>query len=379
MRILSIDGGGVRVAAAVAFLAEFEQALPECESILSFFDVFAGTSAGALVIAALVYGKMTAKEIRDSMFSEETLQKIMPFSIRGKILGIMQLKPKYDGEGKREVIEKHIPEGVKLSDTNKRVIIAWTDIENDQAELAVSWKSSGDVSVRDIVDASSAAPGYFPFIEFKQGAEEKKKRGVDGGVFANDPCDLAVLETLEDFDPPFRVLSLGTGEVKHNLDGHAITNKNAGGIQWLLSGSLVNLVFDTPREAVQYRMEQLTELFPIRYCRIQGKVLDSSLDNTSAHNIKSLKERGKNWWQENEDKVRKLIFYNSIITKRTTRLQKQMTAHEDIKSLFAYIEELETKAPEPACKEALEEIKKRLVSVLKSCPEFKKCPVSKEE
>jgi patatin-like phospholipase/acyl hydrolase len=315
MRVLSIDGGGVRVAAAVSFLAELEAQLPHGETLLTQFDAFAGTSAGSMVISAIVYGGMTATQIRDQMFSVENVHKIMPPSMRDTLFGIVQLKPEYDGKGKREVIDEHIPEDVQVRDTDKKVIIAWTDIDYEEPRLSLSWEATGNVAVRDVVDASSAAPGYFPFVEFESREEEKTKtcRGIDGAVFANDPSDLACLKLIESFGnaETLKVLSVGTGTVHGHWDGNKV-RKDAGGIPWMITGNLMSLFFDTPRETVKYRMSAMSDTFGFKYCRVTGFVQNDSMDNTRPENIRSLKASGKEWWDEKGETVMDELFSNSI-------------------------------------------------------------------
>lgn len=314
MRVLSIDGGGVRVAAAVSVLAELEKELLPNETILDKFDVFTGTSAGALVIAALVYAKMTAAQIRDQIFSVTNLHRIMPPSMRDILFGIVQVEPEYDGMGKRELLDEHFAPDQFIQDTDKKVIITWTDIDYDKPRLCLSWdeKSGGEFLVRDILDATSAAPGYFPFVEFK-GRSGREYRGVDGALFANDPTDIAVMKVIEDFGNPgeIKVLSLGTGTVPGHWDGKKI-HKKAGGIPWLVTGNLMNLIFDTPREMVKYRMKEMAKIHGLVYCRVTGNVDDSAMDNTKESNINSLKTKGREWWEKEKKNV-----LNEIILKET--------------------------------------------------------------
>ena len=304
MRVLSIDGGGVRGAAVAAYLVELEAALPEGESILSFFDAFAGTSTGALIVGALVYGKLTAIEICDSLYSLENIRRVMPPSMMDLLFGIVQTEAEYDGIGKRQVIDDHVSSEVNLCDTEKKVVITWTDIDRERPRLSVSWDKTGKVKVRDVVDASSAAPGYFPYVEF-EGYDGELVRGVDGALFANNPTDLVTLKLMECCDPdtPMQILSIGTGYVQGTWKGDKI-HQNAGGIPWLVTGNLMGLIFDTPKEMVDYRMKTMADTFPIKYVRVHGPVENDSLDDTCDKNIESLKSRGKRvWWPLTQERV----------------------------------------------------------------------------
>ena len=59
-RVLSLDGGGVRGAATIAFLERLEAQISEIEGrptlLAEWFDLIGGTSTGAIIAAALSLG-----------------------------------------------------------------------------------------------------------------------------------------------------------------------------------------------------------------------------------------------------------------------------------------------------------------------------------
>ena len=59
-RILSLDGGGVRGAATIAFLERIEALIEEIEGrpvrLCDWFDMIGGTSTGAIIATALALG-----------------------------------------------------------------------------------------------------------------------------------------------------------------------------------------------------------------------------------------------------------------------------------------------------------------------------------
>src|SRR5262245_41058747 len=59
--VLALDGGGVRGVVTLHLIASLEAYLgkPACE----FFDMFAGTSTGAIIAALLAFRRMSAEEI----------------------------------------------------------------------------------------------------------------------------------------------------------------------------------------------------------------------------------------------------------------------------------------------------------------------------
>src|SRR5450631_1255443 len=59
--VLALDGGGVRGILSLHILAAFEKHFGK--PAFEFFDMFAGTSTGAIIAALLAYGRLTAEEI----------------------------------------------------------------------------------------------------------------------------------------------------------------------------------------------------------------------------------------------------------------------------------------------------------------------------
>ena len=60
-KIISFDGGGVRVIAGIVFLKKLEV---ESGKISDIFDMFVGTSAGAFNAACLAVDEMTLTELK---------------------------------------------------------------------------------------------------------------------------------------------------------------------------------------------------------------------------------------------------------------------------------------------------------------------------
>src|SRR5690349_19267654 len=95
--VLSLDGGGVRGAASARFLERLEQRLER--PLNDAFDLFAGTSTGAIIAGALGVLGMSAAEI-SPLYSLENIQRIMDKSPWDRAAGLIQAGPKYDGVGK---------------------------------------------------------------------------------------------------------------------------------------------------------------------------------------------------------------------------------------------------------------------------------------
>ena len=182
-RVLCLDGGGIKGAATVAFLEKLDIALQAIgSSIYEKFDMLVGTSSGAMIAAGLVYGALTPEEIKDKYYSYRVCKQVFPKSIRDDALGVMQLQPKYDGKGKRSLIEGHIPPHARLADTVKDVVFTGYDVDRQECMAMRNWHAEfGHMLVRDAVDISTAAPAYFPLVESLEHRATNKgnrRRGV---------------------------------------------------------------------------------------------------------------------------------------------------------------------------------------------------------
>lgn len=242
MRILSLDGGGVRGVFSAALLAELEENLPS--SIGAYFDLIAGTSTGGIMALGLSAGK-SAREMRNlyqdnasSIFVDRSqpgiavralLRLIGGFSDKIEALsqrvGISESK--YTSAPLREVLEEEFG-GLTLNDLETaRTVIPAIDLTR---AATVVFKTphlpnltrDRRFSVVDVAMATSAAPTFFPHSTIEEGSAYS-----DGGLWANNPAMVALAEAEQiiqrctrEQDPTFdrediNILSIGTGKPQH--------------------------------------------------------------------------------------------------------------------------------------------------------------------
>lgn len=302
--ILSIDGGGVRGTISARFLSNLEHELKHRNiniPLHKLFDMFIGSSTGALIVCGISHCELSATYISDNFYNNEVTSKIMNKSFADKILGLMQTRPKFDGKGKRKMI-KDIAGNKDFSDTENFTMIPVYNVTTKKPDLFKSWKHK-NVSLVNVLDAASAAPGYFPSVEFKP-----NNWGIDSGLIAQNPALCAYIEMLKLFDPSddIRILSIGTGygynkEIKKE-------SEKWGGINWALCGDLLDLLLDAPMESEEYQIKTLTKINGHHYLRVDGHVTDTQMDDTSPENIKKLKDVGDQLWEKHKDQVIKLLF-----------------------------------------------------------------------
>jgi uncharacterized protein len=328
IRILSIDGGGIRGIIAGEILIYLEQKLQQKTGnpnarIAEYFDLIAGTSTGGILTCLLLCPDKTGKPL----FSAE--QAVALYIKKGgaifrktflkKIKSIGGLSDeKYDEDELENALNAYFKD-VKLSQLLKPCLITSYEIDRRYAHFFTSHdarnKSGYDFFIRDVARATSAAPTYF------EAAKVKSTTGVsytlvDGGVFANNPSLCAFCEASELFkkDKPVSIenmvmLSLGTGSVKKSYEFDLA--KNWGAIGWVRP--VIDIMMSGVSETVEY---QVAKLFASlgkseQYIRINPELEHASpeMDDASEENINALKEAGIYCAEKNSEELDKIIDY----------------------------------------------------------------------
>ena len=80
VNVLSVDGGGVKglIPSQILYRIEQELLIPNSKTLYTFFDVFAGSSAGSMVIGALVYKQASGSDLVSKYMTPENVLQIMP-------------------------------------------------------------------------------------------------------------------------------------------------------------------------------------------------------------------------------------------------------------------------------------------------------------
>jgi patatin-like phospholipase/acyl hydrolase len=322
-KILSIDGGGIRGIIPALLLAEIERRTQK--PIFSLFDLITGTSSGGILALGLTKPRLSS-DVSDNLpvaeyTAEDLLQLFIEYGVEifyeplfERLLGPLEdifLQPKYPSESKEEIfrqyfgnalLENNLKEVFVTSyDIEQRIPIFFTNkLEKQQIESKSFQKLCGGFSLLDAALATSATPTYFaPHRLVNPHNSGIAYTLIDGGVFANNPAHLAILEAqisskrkaqkvlnTEDI----LVVSLGTGSLTSVYPYKEV--KNWGLLQW--GRPLLNIMFDGSSEVVAGELEQLFEPSDQEaksfYYRFQT-LLDSELeeiDNTKLQNTRQL-------------------------------------------------------------------------------------------
>jgi patatin-like phospholipase/acyl hydrolase len=214
-RILALDGGGIRGVFSLEILLRIQMLLRDHyqapEMLLAdHFDLFAGTSTGAIIATCLCWG-MTVEQILDlylkygtTMFTPvpwfKPYKKYLVSRYDAKPLSeFLQRIFSEDGDGKTPALldSPHLKKGLLVVVRNHSTGSAWpltnnpNAIYNDPSLADCNMK----IPVWKVVRASTAAPTYFDPEEITLG--ERTHLFVDGSITPyNNPALIAALTAV---------------------------------------------------------------------------------------------------------------------------------------------------------------------------------------
>jgi patatin-like phospholipase/acyl hydrolase len=300
LKVLSIDGGGVRGVIPATVLAEIESRTDA--RIAELFDLIAGTSTGGILALGLVKPskddagrpQFAASELAE--LYEKEGKRIFARSPWHQVLALDNLlDERYDAMGIEAVLERYFGD-VPLSKAVTETLVTSYEIETRTPWFFARHKALSDHNfdfpMRFVARATSAAPTYFEPEELK--ATTPHGGLIDGGVYANNPAMCAYVETKElhpDADEVL-VVSLGTGQHTRPIHYHETTNW--GLAHW--AKPILDVVFDGVSDTVDHQMRILcrdSEEGDPRYYRYQTELNIGSddMDNATATNVAALKQK----------------------------------------------------------------------------------------
>jgi patatin-like phospholipase/acyl hydrolase len=233
-RILSIDGGGIRGIFPAAVLADFETAHCGASSIADYFDLAAGASTGAIIALGLGSGK-TSAEIRDLYLTrgphifppvaDNALGRAWKF-VRNNIINTAFNR--HDRFALERALQEFLGDKL-LGESKLRHVIPAFDGRFSEVFLFKTrhhddYRQDWRCKMVDVALATTAAPTIYRALD------TAGYRLIDGGIWANNPLMLAIVEAMICYDVPrerIKVLSIGCGD-----DPYYVTRRMVGGGLW---------------------------------------------------------------------------------------------------------------------------------------------------
>ena len=300
VKILSIDGGGIRgiIPATVAAQIEKNTGQP----ISHLFDLIAGTSTGGILALGLTkpgptgQPQYTAQAMAELYSSQGA--KIFGRSLWYQILALGNLSlQKYPRRGLEDVLQQYFG-GTTLAQATTNVLVTSYEIEKSfpfffRSSDARS-KPGYNFLMRDVARATSAAPTYFEPVQVKSSNPSTSRHElytlIDGGVYANNPAACALVEAHATFPDAenFLVVSLGTGNMTRSIPFEEARHWGVAG--WVRP--LLDVVFDGVSSTVDYQLRQLfsSSADDDNYYRFQPALTSehAAMDNAAPGNVAAL-------------------------------------------------------------------------------------------
>lgn len=261
--LLAIDGGGIRGIIPALMLAEIEQRTGVATAHL--FDLFAGTSTGGILVAALnipkseksIVPKYSANDIADlyrkrgkEIFSTNFWRKVR------SLWGVVK-NAKYPIEQLETVLKEYFGDTL-LSELLTPVVITSYDTVSRKPFYFKSQKAMTN-GMRDFfavqaATATAAAPTYFS--PYKLTESEMSMCLLDGGIFANNPSQILYNEAKTmDYHEDCFLLNLGTGSFETPYSHSQVSGWGIAG--WLLPDApILKFTMDATADATVFQMQQ---------------------------------------------------------------------------------------------------------------------------
>ncbi|MBN1929688.1 MAG: patatin-like phospholipase family protein [Chlorobiaceae bacterium] len=322
MRILSIDGGGIRGIIPGTILVAFEKRLQELSGdktkrIADVFDLVAGTSTGGILSCLYLCPdkkhpgrpRFTAEEaVNLYLQNGDDVFDISVFKELSSLGGLAD--ERYSAECLEELLQSYFDE-LKLSDLLKPCLITAYDITRRQAHFFNKADTRGhrnekDFYVRDVARSTSAAPTYFEPSKI-MAMDRSVYPLIDGGVFANNPTMCACVEAFEMNHElrldDLKILSIGTGTTVKPY--HYSEVKNWGKVAWI--SPILNIMMSGVSETVDFQMKSLFRCAGCagQYLRLEVDLgefpdVDGAMDNASETNMDALQRAAEKFAKRDE-------------------------------------------------------------------------------
>ncbi|MEP0910999.1 patatin-like phospholipase family protein [Leptolyngbya sp. GB1-A1] len=299
-KVLSIDGGGIKGLYAAKILEHFEDRF-NCH-IADYFDLICGTSTGGLIALGLSLNIPVG--LISNLYYKRGKQI---FPQRNSFLSSLRqifLRSKYDNSELRRALEEMFGERT-LADSRCLLCIPAFSLTDGRPFIFKYDHSEGNLcrdgktKYVDIALATSAAPAYLPIVTVDT---YDRKQFIDGGIYANNPTLVGVVEALRYFvgsGKKFqKLMVMSIGSLEPNPGRRFVTKHHRSVIDW--NKDLIATFFEGQAYLTGYFVETLAQHCdsPFDYVRIPGAPLSPeqariiNMDNTSSEALNLMSQMG---------------------------------------------------------------------------------------
>jgi patatin-like phospholipase/acyl hydrolase len=314
-KILSLDGGGIRGLYTAVLLAEFEKTY-KCK-VVDKFDMICGTSSGGFNALALSLGIPASDIVK--FYVDNGPLFLSSYKWYEKILYILRQTifcSKYSGglSNKYEMLFKQytmkdakcLLQILTFNLNTGDIFVFKTPDEHD-----IKTKIFENVSMIDVVLATTAAPTIYPIHQIKTGPIQGNF--IDGGVWAVNPTMNGISETLTNYINKYGytnydVLSIHPVTNKYKTINN-INKKDKSFVEW--GQDLFNVIFEGQKDAIDYYSSTVSEYTNNIYYRfITSDVPEKQRDKISIDNAS----------QESIELLQKMALYDSTLVNNNKQL-----------------------------------------------------------
>jgi uncharacterized protein len=272
IRILSIDGGGLRGIVPIKMLQEIERR--SGKRIFELFDLICGTSTGGLITCGLT----VSEDGKTPLYSLKDLEDV--YALRGKEIfpkqnGFFEIlnsissltSPKFSEKGIEKVMSDMFGER-RITSCLTSILVCTFDLNSNEALFfktrhALEFPSCNAL-LKDVCMSTSAAPSFLPPYQFIY--DGKNRTCVDGGIYINNPSVAGIVEVSKhSSQEPYNVeqfslsdllmVSIGTGHYSENLARQRV--EKWGAIKWGVSIS--DIMMQAVNQTNNYTSQELIE------------------------------------------------------------------------------------------------------------------------
>jgi len=324
LRILSIDGGGVRGIVPARLLTEMEQQLQTQypgKSLWQCFDLITGTSTGGIIALAIAFG-IPAKEVLDFYL---TKSKIIFGNKKwaGSLFYAKHERADLERIVRDLFAEYHGGADPLIGDCKTHVAIPIYDLNTGCPRILKSayhplLERDHQLPAYMAAMATSAAPTFFePYSAFYRNFTGKKidfLHNIDGGLFANNPSLGCLIEVQRSFNVPLKdisMLSLGTGHLRH-FDQQQ--RSNYGLFYWMRKSRLIEVFLQAQAQEVENLISIMknglgkSDPDSFTYIRADAEMNSKTkieLDETSPRKLAYLSDIGRDLWHKHQLEINK--------------------------------------------------------------------------
>lgn len=286
IKILAIDGGGIRGIVSAMILDEIQRKLNR--ELHTAFDLIAGTSTGGIIglgIGTRCNNGMayTPKDLINLYISNG------PIIFKKNCLTFEKelFYPKYSASN-IEAVLKNFFQDTEFSSALTPLLISSYNLQLQQPFFFKSHNIAANPDencpIATIARATSGSPTYFSPLLFTRGTQTYNL--VDGGVFVNNPSMIAYVEarSLYSNASRFTIVSVGSGSCSDPITFSE--SEGWGLLSW--AKQIIPIFMDSASLEVDYELNRIpnSDYFRFQIDFLQAN--EAAMDNASPQNMANL-------------------------------------------------------------------------------------------